>query len=314
MDRFASWLLFGDRKQSTVELHLKHIRVANRFEPIETWSEDTVRLFLVSLKDKLLKNKSINRYIDTLRAYGAFINKDFLTTIPYFKEQKSIKATMSGQEIEAFLNLPATREKEIHNAWTMYWSIIAYTGMRTGECAKLTVQDVDFGRGVFVLSDTKTNDYRYVPIPPILSDSLQDYIKNLTGEKLFVTKTGALFSDHSWGHNFKKRIELLGIRRKRLTPYSLRHSFATRMLEQDVNLFKVQKIMGHKNIETTNQYTHLTTEDIKSTIKRDRLAREGLSKSEVIDLLEKHIDEFKLDGRFKKRIEKDGASLTIEIC
>jgi len=201
---------------------------------------------------------------------------------------------MSDAEIEAFLSLPpptnGERVKNNYAVWTLFFKILAYSGMRPGEVAHLAIDRVDFGRQVFVLEDTKTNTPRYVPIAPALLSDLTDHIKTLTGDKLFPSTRGGKFrqngvvNDVDWGYNFHSRIKRLGIKRKNLRPYSLRPSFITRMLDEDVNIFKVQKIVGHRQISTTAHYTHLTTKDITRAINKDPLSRASLPYYERLKL------------------------------
>lgn len=162
---------------------------------------------------------------------------------------------------------------------TLFWRCLAYSGARTGEIAGLTIGNVDFGRSVFIV-DGKTGK-RNVPINPLLKNELTEWIKNLEGTLLFpAQKNDRPIERATWNLDFKKRLKRLGMKREKLTPYSLRHSFITRMLEEDINLFKVQKIVGHRKIETTAHYTHLTTKDIVTIIKKDPLGHSTLSFSE----------------------------------
>src|SRR5205823_2245755 len=150
--------------------------------------------------------------------------------------------------------------------FTLFFKIMSYSGMRAGEVANLTVESLDFGRGVFILDQTK-NIPRLVPIAPALISDLTEYIKSLKGERLFLLHDKPI-TKGQWNDRFHVRRRLLGIKRPHLSTHSLRHSFITRMLSEDVNLFKVQRIVGHKNIETTNLYTHLVTKDLTAAITR----------------------------------------------
>jgi integrase len=148
---------------------------------------------------------------------------------------------MSDEEIEAFLKLPPpfiTRidprsnktllyrfDVKAWTVWTLFFKILAYSGMRSGEVAHLTIESVDFGRQVFILEDTKTNTPRFVPIAPALLEEISAYVKTLSGKYLFPSKKGSIstrqkapvIDDTDWGYQFHKRLTLLGIKRKNLT-------------------------------------------------------------------------------------------------
>lgn len=215
----------------------------------------------------------LNQLIHVMRAWGDFKDIEELKRIKFFKVEKSNKATLSDAEIEAFLKLPPgdNVNKRIYHRMTLFFKIFAYSGMRGGEVATLTINQIDFGKGVFDLTKTKTSP-RLVPIQPILIDELKKYISSLITDRLFPRLNGS----KSWRVHFHSRIKRLNIKRENLTPHSLRHSFITRMLSEDINMAKVQRIVGHKDISTTNQYTHLVTKDLVEAIKKDPLSRQSL--------------------------------------
>lgn len=333
--KFKLYLVQSGRKPNTIVAYLSCFDRLLREAPDLT--PDEVANFLLQLKESGRKATYVNDFIDTMRIYGRSIGSEMYNNLTYFKEENYVKATMSDEEIKAFLELPPpTREvrnwrtegssvrvcSKGYDTWTLFFSILAYSGMRCGEVAHLSVDRVDLSRGIFVLEDTKTNTPRYVPIAPVLIPVLEEYIKKLDGDKLFPSKRGGqhrqngVVDDVDWGYNFHQRLKRLGIKRKNLTPYSLRHSFITRMLEEDVNLFKVQKIVGHRQLATTQHYTHLTTTDIVKTIKKDRMTRGSLPSEEVLKDVVKTLKEFGFedDPRFKYVLAENGDSIVFKLA
>lgn len=293
MDELTAFKLFliqerlPNRRQRSPKTVALHLQLLSRVrDAVPDLSPPGIMQHLLSLHEQGRKGSYLNDYIDTLHVYGRFKQTPLYETLRYFPEEEFVKATMSKEEIEQFLALPAKRkgvkQLEQHNRWTLFFKILAYSGMRCGEVAHLTVDAVDFGRQVYILTETKTHTSRYVPIAQHLIPELQAYIKTLTGTYLFPSRNGGtgrqggVFSDVQWGYHFHDRIKQLGIKRKNLSPYSLRHSFITRMLDEDVSLPKVQKIVGHRRIDTTMHYTHLTTKDITKAIEKDPLSRQEL--------------------------------------
>lgn len=300
---FKLWLLREKthrgkfRKLKTVELHLTCLDRLIRNAPGLTISQ--INAYLLSLRDKGRKGTYLNLFIDTMHLYGRFLKTKRYEKLEYYPVEEFRQETMSDEEIEDFLTLPPpktirryksgkTREivynEKGYKVWTLFFKILAYSGMRPGEVAHLTIDQVDFGRQVYILEadDVKTNRFRYVPIAYSLLSELKEHIKNLKGEHLFPAhsgksfRQGAVVDDVDWGYNFHQRLKRLGIKRKNLRPNSLRPSFITRMLDEDVNIFKVQKIVGHKQIATTAHYTHLTTKDITKALSKDPLSRKSL--------------------------------------
>jgi integrase len=186
---------------------------------------------------------------------------------------------MSKEEIMAFLNLEPPKNLNAEYTWhykkmSLYWLCVAMSGARTSEIANLTINRVDFGQQVFKVIGKMGE--RKVPIKSILFEPLQEHIKQLKGEYLFPSmRTPRPIEKATWNLDFNKRIKRLGIKRDNLTPYSLRHSFATRNW-RNMSLAELQKILGHRNISTTLAYTHLVVDDMIDAIKRDSLGMEGL--------------------------------------
>lgn len=287
IDGFTLWMYQRGLKERTIDFYtrsLKRLQV-----DLSDLTLESINAFLLTQMRAGKSTSYINDYVCSIKQYGKWKGIDF-KAVKFIREKPTIKSTFSDKEIEEFLTLPPPIVKhmfhgkmheylfkpEKYHMWTLFYKIMAYSGMRCNEVATLTVEQVDFGRGVFIITDTKTNTPRYSPISSSLTEDLENYIKTLKGKYLFASKNGNLPSDVEWGRRFHERLTRLGIKRPRLTPYSFRHSFITRMLDEDVNLFKVQKIVGHKKIETTARYTHLTTKDIIKTIKKDPLSRRNL--------------------------------------
>lgn len=312
---FYLYLIRTGRKKSTTNYYVRYIDyILNQVSPLNKPHFDK---FITNLIQKGYSGKYLNFLISIVRVYARFKNIKGFEDYPLFKAKEAVKAILSAEEIERFLALKPTpkNKPERFKFWTMFFSIMAYTGMRPGEVAKLRANDIDFGREVFIVGDTKTNDFRFVPISPNLILPLKKHLKEYS-PLLFpgYNKERPLYQS-AWSTNFKKRIKRLGIKRTNLTPNSLRHSFITRLLEEDVNIFKVQKMVGHKRIETTAHYTHLTTKDIIKAIKKDPLIRKDVDPKDVLKRLKETIEAFKLDEdkRFDYELTETANSLKISI-
>lgn len=319
-------------KKSTMRTNI--ILFKYLFRECPDLSEAQIVSFFLKLKSTGRKNHHINKYISVLNTINTFHPLLYIPT--YFKaEPAGIKSTMSDQEIESFLNLPCPTK--VHTSrygkkticftdpkgyirYTMFWKICAFSGMRMGEVAHLTVDRVDFGRNVFILVETKTNTPRMVPIAPNIVQDLKAYISELETDVLFPSARGGKYKgdvidDVDWNYNFKKRIERLGIKRKGLTPYSFRHSMCTRLLEEDVSFPKVMKIMGHKRAETTLQYEHLTTKDIQTAVLKHSLIQRSTDPENILNSLAQKVEEFNIrhDNRFFFKMTRENGALFIEI-
>jgi integrase len=304
-DQFETFLI-KEKKDSkhvkrgtrTVAMHLARLRTLQKSIP-DLNAEDISKR-LVVLYNNGNKGRSLNLYLHTLRIYGRYLKTDVYNTIDFFPEEAIHKTTMSDAEIEAFLALPPPTVTRYHwkskglisyvydaKGWkvsSLFWKIFAFSGMRPGEVSSLTVDQIDFGRQVFIARG-KTGQ-RNVPIAPILLPQLQAHITSLKTDYVFPVKRGLKshgMSKTQWSKDFRGRIARLGIKRKGLTAHSLRHSFITRMLDENINLYTVQNIIGHKQgSPITAQYYHYGTKRGQAAIKQDPLSRKNLSKTERI--------------------------------
>lgn len=259
-------------KPTTRDLYVQQLKLLLREVP--TLDEAGLLSFFSRLLESGRKASYVNRLFVVLHVYGEYKQTERFKSFRIMEEEAAQKSTMSEKEIEQFLSLSDGAK------WNLFWQILCFSGMRAGEVASLTKSSVDVERGVFH-ADGKTGP-RIVPIAPAVIPNLKSYLGTLRGHYLFPGSHNTPITRQGWGQMFDRRAERLGIKRPGLSAHSLRHSFITRMLDEDVNLFKVQKIVGHRKLETTQQYTHLTTKGIVNAMKKDPLGRSTMSPSDVL--------------------------------
>lgn len=309
LDEFKLYLMREGNKESSIKEMVKLITLLSLENP--DFSPSGFTSFVVKLKEEGKINSYINHFIIAIRHWGKCFNILELAEMKRIKGNNSsfVKATMSDSEIEEFLALPYPKEstsanckgyrKDRWNMFSIFWSILAYTGARPSEIAHLMVEDVDFGTGMFRV-DGKTGK-RSIPISFVIKDKVERYIKHLEGNQLFpVYRSKSQFMDAAdWRWNFYERLKVLNIKRKNLTPYSLRHSFISRLISQDTSLFKVQKLVGHKQIETTAKYVHLNDKVLQEAVESDPLANKYKSAEDILYSLLDKIQELERNYRDK---------------
>lgn len=247
-------------------------------------SEDVLENFLSYLKDKKFNDKkltmsSIARKVSAVRQFHKFIFSDGLANnlpISDFKPPKKIKhlpGVLSVSEIEKIMelqdaNVPIIiRNKAIIE--TMYGS-----GLRVSETVNLDVGDVDFSDAI-IRCLGKGSKERIVPVGTHALKAISKYISevrdSLIGKKttsaLFLNFRGDRLSRVSCWKIIKKAASVAGIK-KVITPHSLRHSFATHLLENGADLRAVQEMLGHVSISTTQIYTHVSRKHLHDIYKK----------------------------------------------
>jgi len=135
-------------------------------------------------------------------------------------------------------------------------------GLRVSEIINLKKQDINFNEGLIKINLGKGKKDRFVKIPSSIKQELKSYI-NLTSENyLFKSNRGGKLTKKTIGKIVSNSAKKVGIK-KRVYPHLLRHSFATHLLEQGTDL-RIQKLLGHSDIKTTQMYTHISQASIKN--------------------------------------------------
>lgn len=324
LEDFKTWLSSTQRKPSSIKNLLQSYKRLEK-DGICFTSIASVQDYILFLKTKDYSSSHINTVVNFIRDYTHYCDEKNITydkelcTLKFVKDKYRPRATMSDDEINSFLNIPkGPNTSEISfNYWRTFFSIMAYTGMRTGEVSKLKVQNVDFSQDVFYLIDTKTNEDRIVPIPTNIKYLVFDWVQSVKkGYLFFSRRPDGHCSNVEWNYQFHVRIKKLGITRFNLTPYSLRHSYITEMLQTDgVNIFDVKNLVGHHDTRTTENYYHLTTKRLKAVVKKHPGVRGSTTPQEIFKSIEEYIEGLGLDQRFKleKTISNDGIKIDIKV-
>ncbi|MFA6349539.1 MAG: site-specific tyrosine recombinase XerD [Candidatus Omnitrophota bacterium] len=231
--------------------------------------------FMLFQKDKGLNPSSISRRLAAIKVFYRFLvrerilKSDPTSLIETPRIWKKIPETLSLNEVEALLNAPNIRAVQGMRDKAFLETLYA-TGMRVSEAVNLKINNVNLDIG-FLRCVGKGNKERVIPLGKKAIASLNKYIsesrpkllKNKQSENLFLSRSGAKISRQSLWKIIKKYALLARIK-KSIRPHILRHSFATHLLERGADLRSVQEMLGHANISTTQIYTHINKDRLKS--------------------------------------------------
>ncbi|MDD4891328.1 MAG: tyrosine recombinase XerC, partial [Phycisphaerae bacterium] len=235
-----------------------------------------VRAFLARLREQNYSRSSSARKLATLRSFYKFllrrgqVSVNPVQAIRTPKQDKRLPRFLEYDQIEKLLATPdgddwlGARDKAMLEA-------LYSTGMRVSELVDLDLTDVDLiGEAVRVRG--KGRKERVSPIGATAIDSLRNYLQLRStiqfgggndGGALFVNKHGRRLSARSVRRKLDKYLVAAGIDPTHISPHTLRHSFATHLLNNGADLRSVQELLGHRSLSTTQIYTHLTTSRIK---------------------------------------------------
>jgi integrase/recombinase XerD len=218
------------------------------------------QLFLI--REKKLAWSTYNQIVCALRFfYIKVLKRTFLLAdIPFTRKQQKLPSILSQQEVAQLLIAPN------HLKTRALLMLIYSAGLRRSEAAHLLVSDVDSERMTITIRQGKWQKDRVVMLSPVLLQTLQQYWRYEHPKVwLFPGATpGQPISGNDVFGVFKNALRRAGIT-KPVSPHSLRHSFATHMLEAGTDLRTIQALLGHRSLKTTARYLHVSPQQLRAT-------------------------------------------------
>ena len=214
-----------------------------------------------------LKSRTIQRQLSSIRGfYRYLINHSLATSNPATevsapKADKPLPKTVDAESLDQLLK-PRKDDDNLTIRDLAIFELIYSSGLRLAESVSINLDDIDLAHQHLVVTG-KGNKTRHLPIGRKAIEAVQrwldvrnEYVKTNPESALFINKNGKRLSRRSVGDRLKHLIEKRGLQRH-LSPHTLRHSFATHLLESSSDLRAVQELLGHADISTTQVYTHL---------------------------------------------------------
>jgi integrase/recombinase XerD len=238
------------------------VRLVSRARvPAERLSESQVRGYLAELAQSGLSASTLNQGISAMRFfYNEVLHREWPLEIRYQRAPQRVPVTLSPEEVTRLLRaVPGVRERAAME--------IAYAaGLRLSEVLHLKLSDIDSERMILRVEQGKGKKDRNVMLSPALLQTLRTYWKQCRPR-------GWLFP----GHGGKRPLHATLLQRafrqardqaritKPVSFHSLRHSFATQLLESGVNVRTIQALLGHRSLATTQRYTHVAGDYLRQT-------------------------------------------------
>ena len=232
--------------------------------------------YLHQLKTEKKSPNTIIRVVSSLRKFHQFLKQekrmeeDPMLYIDTPKKASTLPKVLSLQQVERLLAVPdehthlGRRDKTI-------LEVMYATGLRVSELTNLKMGDLHLELGL-IQTVGKGNKERILPIGDTAIQCIEEYLsltrsqlekKNESSEWVFLNHRGGKLSRQGVWKNIRKIVQQAGIQ-KEVTPHTLRHSFATHLLENGADLRIVQELLGHADISTTQIYTHISKKRLKS--------------------------------------------------
>jgi len=236
--------------------------------------EEHINQYIAFLFQKKMKSSSVNRKISSIKSFYIFlVKRNFIKNSPLNdvvtpKQEKYLPESMSEDEVDKLLNSPNVANK-IENRDKAMIEMLYATGMRISELVNLKMTDVDMKRCVVKVFG-KGSKERLVPFGETALDSLKAYLSERvqsSSKEIFLSNRGKKMTRVA----FWQRVKIYLVRenlKNSISPHTLRHAFATHLLNRGADLRSVQLLLGHSDLSTTQIYTHIAKQRLSDVLKK----------------------------------------------
>lgn len=239
---------------------------------IESCTKKDILAYISSING--LEVSTVNRHISSLKSFFNYLVDESIIKVSPIEEVSSLKKAkklpkyLSISEVNKLLNIPLNSEFDYRNKAML--ELMYATGLRVSELVSIEYSNIDFENSIIRING-KGKKERIIPLGEIASYYLKVYLndyrskllKRNTYNQVFLNNHGKPITRQGFNYILENIRELTGIT-KEITPHVLRHSFATHLLEGGADIRSIQEMLGHENISTTNIYTEVVNDVLRS--------------------------------------------------
>jgi len=225
--------------------------------PEEITKDDVKRFIAEKISDR--SSSSLIVFLSAIKyAFSNLLDNDVTQNIKRPRRERKIPSVLTKEEVRAIFNSAPTKKSKL-----IIWMIYA-CGFRVSEMINLKILDINFDEKIGYVRQAKGNKDRMFNIPEFLMKKLkkQSEQQQEKGEEYLFTGPKGRLSDRNIQKIVRATAKKSGIKKK-VSPHTLRHSFATHLLENGTDIRKIQELLGHADLSTTQIYTHVSTEELK---------------------------------------------------
>lgn len=241
-------------------------------------TQQNIAEYLSHLEDDGRTGATVSRSLASIKNFynyvvsSGFLEKTPVTDIHVSRGDKKLPQILSSREIELLLSQPSCVDAKGFRDKAML-EVMYATGIRVSELIDLNVDDVNLEQGIIKCSNSKKT--RIIPMYPVALRALSIYLNDIRSSMLasedepalFVNVNGTRMSRQGFWKILKYYQAAAHIE-KEITPHTLRHSFAVHLLENGADIGSLQELMGHSDISSTQMYTHMINQKLKSVYEK----------------------------------------------
>lgn len=281
ISKFIEYLIIDKKySENTVKSYnndLKKYEIFFKNTNISNIKENHIKEYLKHLKENNNDNRTINHNISTLRSFYKFlliekaIKENPMEYIEMPKTKKNLPKTLSIEEVDKLLNIKLTDAFSYRNKAML--ELMYSSGLRVSELINVSIHDIDTSNCIIrIMGKGKKErivplgDYAIKYIKLYIKEYREKLIKRELNEYLFINNHSKKMTRQGFFKILKQLAREQNIKTE-FSPHTLRHSFATHLLNGGADLRSIQEMLGHESISTTQIYTHVSKEQLKENYK-----------------------------------------------
>lgn len=231
--------------------------------------KDIIREYLKVLGNSNYKSSSINRILSSLKNYYEYLEYKHLIEYNPLKDlnrpkkEKRLPNFINNNDYEEIIKKSLERTDFIGRRNTLLLELLYSSGIRISEALNIKIKDINMGdKSIRILG--KGSKMRIVYFGEYAKEYLEEYLKvrNSSLEYLFLNKNNTLLTRRGAEYIISNLVKT-SLLKKKVTPHTFRHSYATEMLNNGADIRSVQELLGHSSLSTTGIYTHVTNEVVR---------------------------------------------------
>jgi len=244
-------------------------------------STRTVRQYFYYAKENRgLCQSSISKIIAIVKSFFNYLEEEDVITknptrkIRVPKKIYRIPSVMSKYEVDLIIrsvDFAPLRCRKNNTRDKLILSLLYYTGIRKSELLNLNWNDINLSKNTLIVRNGKGGKDRLIPLHKKVTELLDSYLDErlpLKNDALIIGEQGRRLCNGSFVYLLKMYLGLSGLKKKGYSAHTLRHSFATHLIEAGVDIFKVQKLLGHSSLDTTKIYINFNSSQMAKAVDR----------------------------------------------
>jgi integrase/recombinase XerD len=253
--------------------------LGNNIEKISDVTVSRIREYIYKIKEERnLSSVSTYTKIAIIKSFFNFLQSDGIINenpanrIKLPRREKPIPKVVPEADFKLLIScikFSPERCRKHYIRDMLIFHMLYYCGLRKGELLALDWDDINLEKDILTVRSSKNKTGRMVPIHPEVKDLLDTYLAQrlpINNRALLVGERGNRLCKATFTNMLNIYLKISGLKKKGYSAHSLRHSFATRLIEKNVNLFLVQRLLGHKSLDATKVYVHFDRESYREAI------------------------------------------------